>query len=370
MPGTPPFLLTYGSTTDCLRKGAGVGKNKKNLPRYASTMFKKANVVGVGLGYRAKGDQQTREQAMLVFVSKKMPREELQSGDLVPRSVRGSIVDVVEIGEVKLLSENEEGENDSYPVNRLGRLRPAPGGVSIGHRRVTAGTLGAVVKDSDGETRLMLSNNHVLANSTTGADGRAAVGDPVLQPGSFDGGKYPEDMIGTLERFIPLLRTQQHSECQVANYWEGLVNRMLSILFPRYSIWLQRQDNRGNLVDAAVARPQSEQDILDQVLDIGIVTGQGSAVLGQEVRFSGRTSGYKEGKVIATDVSLYVQLTPLEQAFFTDQVIVSAISQPGDSGSLVVDRENQAVGLLFAGSDRVTICNRIENICRLLEICF
>ena len=76
------------------------------------------------------------------------------------------------------------------------------------------------------------------------------------------------------------------------------------------------------------------------------------------------------GKVIATDVSLYVQLTPLEQAYFTDQVMISAISQPGDSGSLVVDSEKRAVGLLFAGSERVTICNRIENVCRLLEINF
>ena len=63
-------------------------------------MFKKANVVGVGLGYRIKGNQQTREQAMLVFVTKKVPKTELQSGDMVPRSVQGSIVDVVEIGAV------------------------------------------------------------------------------------------------------------------------------------------------------------------------------------------------------------------------------------------------------------------------------
>lgn len=331
-------------------------------------MFKKANVVGVGLGYRIKGNQQTREQAMLVFVTKKVPKTELQSGDMVPRSVQGSIVDVVEIGEVKLLSESEGEESDIRPVNRLGRLRPAPGGVSVGHWRVTAGTLGAIVQDSGSKARLMLSNNHVLANSTTGEDGRAAAGDPVLQPGSFDGGKYPEDMIGRLERFIPLYRTQQRSECQVANYWEGVANRMLSIFFPRYSVWLQRKDSRGNLVDAAVARPQAEEDLLEQVLDIGVIAGQGSAALGQEVRFSGRTSGYKQGQVIATEVSLYVQLTPLEQAYFTDQVMISAISQPGDSGSLVVDRENRAVGLLFAGSDRVTICNRIENVCRLLEI--
>ncbi len=179
-------------------------KRKKLLPRYRPVMLKKPNVVGVGLGYRNKGDQQTREQAILVFVTEKVPKEELQPGDLVPRSVQGSAVDVVEIGEVKLLSEEEEKEDDVRPVNRQGRIRPVPGGVSIGHWRVTAGTLGAIVKDSDSNAPLMLSNNHVLANSTSGEDGRAVVGDPVLQPGSFDGGRYMEDMIGRLERFIPL----------------------------------------------------------------------------------------------------------------------------------------------------------------------
>ncbi|HHX88134.1 MAG TPA: hypothetical protein GX693_08180 [Firmicutes bacterium] len=345
-------------------------RSKKILPRFGHAMFKKANVVGVGLGYREKGGQQTREQAMLVFVTKKVPKAELQSGDLVPRSVQGSIIDVVEIGEVKLLSENEGEEGNTWLTNRLGRLRPAPGGVSVGHLRVTAGTLGAVVKDYASGARLMLSNNHVLANSTSGEDGRAVTGDPVLQPGSFDGGRYPDDIIGQLERFVPLYRTQQRSECQVANYWEGVANRMLSVLFPRYSIWLQRKDSRENLVDAAVARPQADEDLLDQVLDIGAINGQGSAALGQEVKFSGRTSGFKQGQVIATEVSLYVQLTPLEQAYFTDQIMISAVSQPGDSGSLVVDGENRAVGLLFAGSDRVTICNRVENISRLLEIVF
>lgn len=333
-------------------------------------MLKKANVVGVGLGYRTREAQKTGEPAMLVFVTKKVPKQELQSGDLVPRSVQGSIVDVVEIGEIKLLAKEGGEEGEPQPVNRRGRLRPAPGGVSIGHRRATAGTLGAIVKDSGSRARLILSNNHVLANATTGEDGRAAAGDPVLQPGSFDDGRYPEDMIGRLERFVPLYRARQRPNCRVAHYWESMANRLLSLFFPRYSVWFQRNDGRENLVDAAVARPLTEEDLLEQVLDIGIISGVGSATLGQEVRFSGRTSGYREGRIIATDVTLSVQVTPLELAHFTDQVMLTAISQPGDSGSLVVDRENRAVGLLFAGSERVTICNRIENVCRLLAIDF
>jgi hypothetical protein len=48
------------------------------------------------------------------------------------------------------------------------RIRPAPGGVSVGHFAITAGTLGclALGLNPPRNNRLMvLSNNHVLANS-------------------------------------------------------------------------------------------------------------------------------------------------------------------------------------------------------------
>ncbi len=44
-----------------------------------------------------------------------------------------------------------------------------------------------------------MSNNHVYAD-----ENQANIGDNVLQPGSFDGGKDPDDKIGTLYAFIPL----------------------------------------------------------------------------------------------------------------------------------------------------------------------
>jgi len=37
-------------------------------------------------------------------------------------------------------------------------------------------------------------------------------------------------------------------------------------------------------------------------------------------------------------------------------------SAGGDSGSLVLDEENRAVGLLFAGSEKYTIINQINHV--------
>lgn len=55
-------------------------------------------------------------------------------------------------------------------------------GASVGHRRVTAGTIGAFVKDGL-ERRYVLSNNHVLANNDA-----CAMGDEILSPGPADAG--------------------------------------------------------------------------------------------------------------------------------------------------------------------------------------
>src|SRR5262245_5473405 len=74
------------------------------------------------------------------------------------------------------------------------RQRPAPAGFSVGHPAITAGTIGARVRDALGRVYI-LSNNHVLANSNG-----ATIGDPALQPGPFDGGTVA-DQIGTLSDF-------------------------------------------------------------------------------------------------------------------------------------------------------------------------
>jgi V8-like Glu-specific endopeptidase len=49
-------------------------------------------------------------------------------------------------------------------------------------------------------------------------------------------------------------------------------------------------------------------------------------------------------------------------AVFEDQVLTTAIAQGGDSGSAVLNENNQVIGLLFAGSDAIAIVNKIANV--------
>ena len=340
--------------------------------KYRQSLLKKKNVIGVGIGYREKGGQRTGEKAIIVFVTKKENLRQLDRSEIVPRFVQGQRVDVIEIGEVRFLKSQPAAargkEGPFLNGNRLDRWRPAPGGVSIGHYKVTAGTLGGAVKDPATGERFILSNNHVLANMSSGEDGRASVGDPILQPGPYDGGMLGDDLFGRLARFVPLRLTYQQPACTRARYWESLANKILTVLQPHYRLYLQRTNEQGNLVDAALARPLREEDLTAELIALGRVSGSGEVYPGDEVVFSGRTGGVVRGTVIARDVSLFITMEPGKELYFIDQLVTSALSRPGDSGSLLLDQENRAVGLLFAGSETVSICNRLQNVSQLLGV--
>src|SRR5438309_1840028 len=223
------------------------------------------------------------------------------------------------------------------------RQRPAPLGFSVGHPAITAGTIGARVRDALGHVYI-LSNNHVLANSNG-----ASIGDPEYQPGPFDGGTAA-DQIATLSDF------------QVISF----------------------AANGNNTIDAAIAL--STTSLLDNATPaddgysmpnstiFGDANGDGlfddrNALLGLNVQKYGRTTRLTHGQI--TGINATVTICYAVEGFdcikstrYVDQVIISpgTFSGGGDSGSLIVtdDGNLNPVALLFAGSSTVTIANRID----------
>lgn len=313
------------------------------------------NVVGVGIGTKWVSGRQTDEPAVLVLVSKKVPSANLAKSQSVPRAFGKTATDVIEVGEIKLLTSRTE------------KIRPAMPGVSIGHFRVTAGTFGAMVRDRHTGDPLILSNNHVLANITDGRDGRAQVGDPIWQPGRYDGGTE-DDVIGYLERFIPLWRPTVPSHCKVACAAERSLNAILQKVYPQYEVHLLRRSQFTNLVDAAVARPIKKDAMVPEVMEIGAITGMAEPTVGLKVRKSGRTSGLSNGEVLAVQTSIRVSMGDVGIALFEEQILLSPMGQPGDSGSLIVTEDNRAVSLLSAGSDKATLAGNIKTVCDLLKV--
>lgn len=325
------------------------------LHKHRNSLLNLDNVVGVGLGYKYVEGKVTDTPAVLVFVKEKLPESELHRGQCVPRTLGDADTDVIEVGEVKLLS------------GRLQKARPAQPGMSLGHYRITAGTFGALVKDAATGDPLILSNNHVLANSTNGRDGRAKVGDAILQPGAHDGGG-DADVIAVLEKFIPIERNSQEASCPIVKSMERGINGLLKLVRPHYQVQFVKTVKTYNLVDAAVARPVDPTHVTSEILDLGALRGTGEAKIGMEVKKSGRTSGITKSTIKSLDVTIKVALGPGEEATFHQQILAGPMARPGDSGSIVVNENMAAVGLLFAGSDLATIINPIETVLKLLKI--
>ena len=71
----------------------------------AELLLAKANVVGVGVGYRSGTE---REVTLVVMVSQKVPRTQLREDDLLPVEIEGVPVEVRVVGELRAQS-SEEG---------------------------------------------------------------------------------------------------------------------------------------------------------------------------------------------------------------------------------------------------------------------
>jgi hypothetical protein len=341
-----------------------------------------ANVIGFGSGVKWTNGEPTGRPAMLVFVTSKISESSLTSRDIVPRQLGdGTPTDVVAIGHVsaqqrvlnapdtdlfvrvsdrRVADRHLEGHQEPSPTDLVTReaepqllsrrMRPCPSGFSIGNVGITAGTLGSVVYDFlPGATTdppapglgmpsryYVLSNNHVLAASNA-----APIGSAIVQPGPFDGGVDPRDRIATLSRFIPIQ------------------------LAPQVPL-----DRHNNVIDAALGQAEFS-DATREIYFNGAPRAwrrKANVAVGDKVRKTGRTTNVTFGRIISVDATVDVNYGPAGVARFHDQIITTAISAGGDSGSLVTSFDNVALGLLFAGSSLATIVNHIETVRSLLRV--
>ncbi len=315
------------------------------MKRQAEAMLmSKENVVATGVGFKIAGDTPTNEPSVVVSVVKKLPLAQLTSAAIIPKSINGVKTDVIETGKIVAFQDPKQ------------RMRPARPGVSIGHYQITAGTLGCLVQR--GGQVFILSNNHVLANSNS-----AQLGDPIYQPGPYDGGTSA-DQIGTLEQFISIgfdgSTPPPPPGCSPLSF-------IMKLLNPSGTPTPQINEPGNNTVDCALARPTTPDLVNPDILNIGIPIGVGTATLGTPLQKSGRTTGYTTDQITQIDVTVSVDYGG-KVATYRNQLMAGAMSQGGDSGSAVLDMQKRVVGLLFAGSNTTTIMNPIQLVLDALQV--
>jgi hypothetical protein len=289
------------------------------------------NVVGVGVGRKITDGKPTGEYAVRLYVERKLPRDVIPTGFLLPDTLSGLPTDVVETGRFR-------AQPAAVPLAQR-KMRPARPGCSVGFQFsgsqagfVMAGTLGAIVQANG--TRYLLSNNHVLANENA-----LPANSPIFQPGLLDNGSSATDQIARLTRFVQLRADQPNQvDCAIAEVLDPKLVRATFL--------------------ARVGRLKSNAPI--------------DAVEGMRVHKVGRTTGYTRGAVI--DVSADVAVTyDLGNVTFQGQVLVQGdqgmFSDRGDSGSVIVDRDTQRpTALLFAGSSTHTIANHLADVLAQLGV--
>lgn len=268
---------------------------------------------GIALGV---APYRKREYRLAVRLQRKGPLVSAMT-QRISSMARGE-VDVREIGTIVKFP--AQGSARFYRQRR----RPLRIGSSIGDVPpagfVAAGTLGCfVVRRSAPYYIGMLTNNHVI-----GRENANAIGAPVAQPGTLDGGEFPGNEVGALGRLVRL------------------------------------RTGRANLVDAAVGDVFEDVDYdTRKIADLGNLQGAGNILdvpANGKVYKVGRTTGRTEGRVTAFDVDNVNVEYDLGLLRFDNQIEVEgagsrAFSDSGDSGSLIVDGDLRAVGLLFAGGN-------------------
>lgn len=294
------------------------------------------NVQACGLGYKVSDGKRLDKLSLVVSVTRKLPVSQLAPRDRVPSEVGGIVTDVVATGEFRVFT----------PLDPKARYRPAQPGASVGHYRITAGTIGFIVYKNGAP--YILSNNHVLANSNN-----CQVGDPIYQPGPSDGGTAA-DRIGTLADFVPIDFGEENAECPIATNLAHMLNFIAKMTGSRHRLHAVQQTPGINMMDAALALPDNASLVDPSVLGLGSITGVGNPVLGMQVQKMGRTTGLTQGMVTQVNVTVKVNYDG-QVVNFSEQVFTEGMSLPGDSGSGILDMGRKAVGLLFAGSESTTI---------------
>jgi len=347
-----------------------------------------AGVQRVGWGYKYVGGKRTDKICVSVGVERKLAPHVLSPRGIrrVPSSVNDLPTDVREVG---IYRAPRPLAISVSPKSFTARRRPAAGGDSIGHRDITAGTLGAWLRAGrDDLTHVILSNNHVLANSND-----AVLGDFIYQPGPYDGGTDVANRVARLEQFVRINFGNGDDKSPKKNSlgslwfsvlagianaparWRNCPRRLVltNLLKHRHGVLAVEQPS-PNLVDAAIAREFGSGVVSPEIRNLGIPLGFRDLELGDKVMKSGRTTETTRGTVVVVEATASVSYgTGKGIAQFRDQFIiesddVSKFSAGGDSGSVILTEDGFMVGLLFAGSDTETIANRMSNVISYLGV--
>ena len=204
-------------------------------------------------------------------------------------------------------------------------MRPLRPGLSVSGENSSAGTIGGFALGQDNHIYL-LAQNVVLGSPD------CEINAAVVQPGRIDGGRVPEDEIGTVARCLPLQN-------------EGPISQLMGLA----------QLEVGTAFETSIP-------------GIGAPRGIRRATPGAAVRMLGRSSGLVSGEITEVAASISMPLPDGTTYRFTDAILTTRMAAGGDGGALVVDEEGYVVGIMVAGSPTASILAPIGEVLDALGV--
>ncbi len=149
---------------------------------------------------------------------------------------------------------------------------------------------------------------------------------------------------------------------------ESATSRPIGELVDFAAVKFDNDTSDANHVDAAVAKLWKQQTYQPMIPMIGAIKGfvkKKDVEVGEGSRKFGRTTGFTRGTVFSIGLDIRIRYDRTgKEAFFKDQFLIKPdekqsvkFIEKGDSGSLVVDDDNYAMGLIFAGGGTIEIEN-------------
>jgi len=269
----------------------------ENRERILSALKKYPNVVSVGVGLKETNDEITSTLCYRIYVGEKKSIDELEDFEKIPRVIDGFVTDVISYGVI-------------HEAADLNPVRPLKGGIQIkndsyqvDNDRRGVGTLGCLAIPNEDVTRIVaLTCAHVaFLNSESPRDSSPNIGQP-----------------------------QKHVCCCCC------VKNLIGSV-----------DKVGQTLDCAsialhddIIEEIKTNGIINEVQGLGYIIGRQAATVGLRVMKVGAGTGLTIGQVV--------------DIHFDDGQILVAPAIPyvtfagfGDSGSIVVDENYHAVGLLW-----------------------
>lgn len=292
-------------------------------------VLKKANVNGVGLGYK----NDTKELCITVLVERK--KTNVKQEDEIPSRILGIKTDVVEIGCIELT-------NNKLPLAPDTKThRPLIGGIEITADGLEVGTLGLIVPAWKNERGRLLTGNILRAMLNVAASEGKTLEELGCKKASVGiTNTHVIDNNDGVPAFGKRVRHPRRNGKTIGHVFTGFDIREGSVRNKDFA-----------MIDLSMHENWVKQMHMDYVGDIKQETVKPK--VGDYVRTKGRTSGYWDATVTNTNVTMSVRYRfggKDTLVKFRDCVLTNKGITGGNSGSIFVTEDNKIHSLIFAGS--------------------